>query len=74
MATAPPPPQPVPSVGRPAMCLFRDADGNATVCRKYMMQSFCVELSPQLLTADPGVDVHNNPSVGGHWLSSLASD
>lgn len=38
------------------------------------MLSFCEGLSPQLLTADPGVNAHNNLSVGGHWLSSLARD
>lgn len=37
--------------------IHKGAGGNATVCRQYMMLSFCARLSPRLLTADPG----------GHW-------
>ena len=54
--------------------IHKGAGGNSTVCGKYMMHSFCVGLSPQLLTADLGVTMLNNLSVGGHWLSSLADD
>ncbi|KAK1894261.1 tRNA-2-methylthio-N(6)-dimethylallyladenosine synthase [Dissostichus eleginoides] len=54
--------------------IHKGAAGNATVCGRYMMLSFCEGLSPQLLTADPGVTAHNNLSVGGHWRSSLAPD
>lgn len=55
------------------MC-HEGASGNATVCGRYMMLSLCEGLSPQLLNADPGVIAHNDPSVGGHWLASLARD